>query len=74
VRELGEKLVKAIGEPLLVQGRRCPVGLTAGYGIAPDDGLDPAALIRKADAAMYAGKKDGKGRVGTSKPQVAQAA
>ena len=64
VRELGEKLVKAIREPMRLQGHACEVGLTVGYGLAPRDGRDAAALLRVADAAMYAGKQAGKGRVG----------
>lgn len=64
IRELGEKLVKAVGEPMDIAGVTCQVGLTVGYGVAPTDGLEPLALIKKADAAMYAGKHAGKGRVG----------
>lgn len=74
VHELGDKLVAAIGEPLVIDGRSYQIGLTAGYGIAPIDGMDPAALIRKADAAMYAGKKAGKGRVGGDAAAAAQVA
>ena len=65
VRELGEKLVKAIQEPMRIQGHTCAVGMTVGYGIAPRDGRDAAALLRVADALMYAGKQAGKGRVGS---------
>lgn len=74
VRELAEKLVKALVEPIVVAGHTCQVGLTVGYGIAPDDGLEPLALIQKADAAMYAGKKAGKGRVGFTRREIAQPA
>ena len=72
VRELGEKLVRAVGVPMVIAGKTCQVGLTAGYGIAPDDGLDPIMLIKKADAAMYAGKAAGKGRVGPTGPELPQ--
>ena len=74
VRELGEKLVRAVGEPMVIAGKTCQVGLTAGYGIAPDDGEDPLTLIKKADAAMYAGKQAGKGRVGSVAAKLPQAA
>jgi len=74
VRELGEKLVKAVGEPMTIAGQTCQVGLTVGYGVAPKDGLDPLALIKKADAAMYAGKQAGKGRVGYVGTDAAQPA
>ncbi len=71
VRELAEKLVKALADPIVVAGHTCQVGLTIGYGIAPDDGLDPLTLIQRADAAMYAGKKAGKGQVGFTGRDVA---
>jgi len=64
VRELGEKLVKAVEEPIQTAGHTCHIGLTVGYGIAPTDGRDTHTLLKKADAAMYAGKQAGKGRVG----------
>jgi diguanylate cyclase len=64
VRELGEKLVKVIEEPIQTGGHTCHIGLTVGYGMAPIDGMDTHTLLKKADAAMYAGKQAGKGRVG----------
>ena len=74
VRELAEKLVKALADPIVVAGHACQVGLTIGYGIAPDDGLDPLTLIQRADAAMYAGKKAGKGQVGFAGRDIAMPA
>ncbi len=75
VRELGEKLLKAMHEPFNVSGHICHVGLTVGYGIAPADGLDTRTLLKKADAAMYAGKQAGKGRVaGPAETTLAQPA
>jgi diguanylate cyclase (GGDEF)-like protein len=64
VRELGEKMVKVIEEPIQTAGHTCHIGLTVGYGMAPIDGMDTHTLLKKADAAMYAGKQAGKGRVG----------
>jgi diguanylate cyclase (GGDEF)-like protein len=39
--------------------------LTASFGVAafPDDGLDPASLLRSADRALYRAKSNGKNRV-----------
>jgi diguanylate cyclase (GGDEF)-like protein len=39
------------------------VDLTVGVALYPDDGADVEALIERADAAMYAGKRRGGGRV-----------
>ena len=60
---LGRKLVAAFEVPFIVQGVPCRVGLTVGFALAPDDGGDAMALLRRADAAMYAGKQAGKGTV-----------
>lgn len=63
-RELGLKLVDAFTAPFaLSSGRQCVVGLTIGYVLVPLDGDDPVTLLRRADAAMYAGKAQGKGSV-----------
>ena len=53
-------LVRAIGEPFTVSQHHCPVGLTVGYAIAPNDANDTRVLLKRADAAMYAGKQSGK--------------
>ena len=61
--ELGEKLVKAIGEPFVIGQQICHVGLTVGYALAPPDANDTRTLLKRADAAMYEGKQAGKNRV-----------
>ncbi|HET9976450.1 MAG TPA: diguanylate cyclase [Burkholderiaceae bacterium] len=63
VHRLGEKMVAAFHLPVEIGGHACAVGLTVGYAIAPFDGRDPDALLKLADAALYAGKAAGKGRV-----------
>jgi diguanylate cyclase (GGDEF)-like protein len=62
-RTLGEKLLAAFATPFDVAGQRCTVGLTVGYALAPLDGSDADDLIKRADAAMYAGKQAGRHRV-----------
>ncbi len=59
---LAQKLLDAARAPIQIDGHRhCAVSLTIGYVIAPLDGQDPDALLRRADAAMYLGKQRGKG-------------
>jgi diguanylate cyclase len=62
-QRLGQKLVQALQAPFFVGGHTCQVGLTVGYALAPLDGGDAESLLRRADAALYAGKAAGKGRV-----------
>ena len=60
---LGQKLVDAFVPPFDIRGQSCRVGLTVGFALAPQDGTQAADLLKRADAAMYAGKQAGKGTV-----------
>ena len=58
---LASRLVAAIGsQPFILEGQSVYVGASIGVACAPDDGDDPAALLRNADLALYAAKADGK--------------
>lgn len=59
-QHIGSKLLHALEEPFLVGEHRCSVGVTVGYALAPHDGRDLQSLLKRADAAMYAGKQAGK--------------
>ena len=61
--EVGQHLLSAVLRPITVRGTACEVGATIGYALAPLDAGEEAALLKLADAAMYAGKQAGKGRV-----------
>ena len=57
---LGRKLLDGFDTPFDVAGQSVRVGLTIGYALAPFDGRDAASLLKRADAAMYAGKQAGR--------------
>ncbi|MBP6898956.1 MAG: GGDEF domain-containing protein [Burkholderiaceae bacterium] len=57
---LGRKLLDAFDLPFEVAGQRCKVGLTIGFALSPHDGLEANDLLKRADAAMYAGKQAGR--------------
>ena len=59
-KELGTKLLSAIGEPFALSQQTCRVGVTIGYALAPTDGQHAETLLKQADAAMYAGKQSGR--------------
>lgn len=59
-QDLGQKLLAAFDHPFSLSTQICNVGLTIGYALAPHDGADGNSLLKRADAAMYAGKQDGK--------------
>ena len=55
-RVLAQKLLEAMAQPFVVQGKR--VGISASIGIAtfPRDGVTSGVLLNRADAAMYRAK------------------
>ena len=57
---LGRKLLAAFDLPFEVSGQHCRVGLTIGFALAPHDGREAEGLLKRADAAMYAGKQAGR--------------
>jgi diguanylate cyclase (GGDEF)-like protein len=60
-QDLARRLREAFETPFHVGEHRCRVGLTIGHALAPRDGRDAAELIRRADAAMYRGKRERSG-------------
>lgn len=57
---LGRKLLAAFEQPFIVGDAPCRVGLTIGFALAPHDGNHADDLLKRADAAMYAGKQAGR--------------
>ena len=57
---LGRKLLAAFDQPFEVHGQHCRVGLTIGFALAPHDGREAESLLKRADAALYAGKQSGR--------------
>ena len=64
--------VRARMEQSALSAGGCPVALRASFGVAcraPDQDDQPAdALVRAADAALYAAKRAGRGRVALAEP------
>ncbi|HWD64653.1 MAG TPA: EAL domain-containing protein [Solirubrobacteraceae bacterium] len=62
--EIAERLVRITDEPIVAAGAEHPVTLSAGVVIVRDaTRATPLGVLRDADAAMYAAKERGKGRV-----------
>lgn len=61
VATLAERIVQTIGgRPFTYQGQALHLGASVGFAWAPQDGNDPAELLRNADLALYAAKSDGR--------------
>jgi predicted signal transduction protein with EAL and GGDEF domain len=55
------RIVKSLGDPMLVEGRQTTVGASVGIAVAPTDGLDAETLMKNADLALYRAKSEGRG-------------
>ena len=51
------KVLAALAAPIMAEGRRIVVGASIGVALYPAHGTDAAALLRRADAAMYVAKR-----------------
>jgi diguanylate cyclase (GGDEF)-like protein/PAS domain S-box-containing protein len=59
---VGERIVAAMAEPLILEGRRLKIAASIGIAVYSDDGTDAATLLKNADAAMYKAKQMGRNR------------
>jgi diguanylate cyclase (GGDEF)-like protein/PAS domain S-box-containing protein len=57
---LAVKLLEAVGKPLDLNGNKVNVSTSIGIALAPDDGVEPDELLKKADLALYRTKSDGR--------------
>lgn len=58
---LCRRLLAALEAPFAIGERQFRLGASIGVAIAPDDGIDPALLLRCADLALYRAKAAGRG-------------
>ena len=63
------RVLQALDDPVAMDGYLLPVAASVGIAASlPGDRADPDRLLRHADAAMYAAKRQGKGTVTRSTP------
>jgi diguanylate cyclase (GGDEF)-like protein/PAS domain S-box-containing protein len=66
--EILQRINQLTKSPCVIEGNVISVGMSIGASIYPDDGEEPEALIKAADAAMYRAKNSGKNRMEYSQP------
>ncbi|WP_374266637.1 putative bifunctional diguanylate cyclase/phosphodiesterase [Zoogloea sp.] len=59
-QDIASRILTSLAEPFVLHGRRFTITLSIGIALYPNDGLDGAALIKNADAAMYLAKERGR--------------
>ncbi|WP_186725484.1 diguanylate cyclase domain-containing protein [Planomicrobium sp. CPCC 101110] len=58
---IAEKIIKSLSQPYMVEGEEIFNSPSIGIALYPLNGTTPAALLKKADVAMYQVKENGKG-------------
>ncbi len=61
VQDLADLVVDALLAPVNLNGKDILAGGSVGVAMAPDDGLDPAVLMKNAELALYRAKAQGRG-------------
>ena len=56
--------------PYEIDGQQVNIGTSVGIAIGPGDGLNPDALMRNADLALYRAKEDGRGAFRFFEPEM----
>jgi diguanylate cyclase (GGDEF)-like protein len=59
--DIADKVVRAIAEPMTVEGRQIRSGATVGITIFGPDVLDAETMLSRADLALYRAKSEGRG-------------
>jgi diguanylate cyclase (GGDEF)-like protein len=57
---LAVRIIELVAEPFELDGGRVSVGTSIGIALAPQDGVDPDELLKKADLALYRTKAAGR--------------
>jgi diguanylate cyclase (GGDEF)-like protein len=58
---IAARIVKAMAEPMEVDGHQINIGTSVGIALAPGDGEDVETLLKNADTALYRAKSEGRG-------------
>jgi diguanylate cyclase (GGDEF)-like protein/PAS domain S-box-containing protein len=59
-QQVAEKMIAAMGAPMLIDGQHLSTSCSIGISLYPADGKDSAALMKNADVAMYYAKEKGR--------------
>jgi diguanylate cyclase (GGDEF)-like protein len=58
--QLAVRIIELIAQPFDLDGRKVSIGTSIGIALAPQDGIDPGELLKKADLALYRTKFEGR--------------
>ena len=58
---LAHRLINTVSQPYEIEGHKVVIGVSVGITLATRDDADVDALLRQADMALYAAKREGRG-------------
>src|SRR5690606_17208912 len=58
--KVADRIIKAIGAPMLIGGQQIEIGASVGIAIGPGDGVKTDTLVKNADLALYRAKSEGR--------------
>lgn len=58
--QVAEKILRELQRPISLSGHQLVVTTSIGITVIPDDGIEPNALLKNADLAMYRAKEKGR--------------
>lgn len=63
VRSLCQRIVRELGQPMLINGVECQIGASIGFVISDTPNAASETLMKNADLALYEAKRSGRGAV-----------
>jgi diguanylate cyclase (GGDEF)-like protein/PAS domain S-box-containing protein len=67
---LASRILEVIGQPVELAGSKVNVGTSIGIALAPEDGVEPEELLKKADLALYRTKSEGRNGFNFFRPEM----
>jgi diguanylate cyclase (GGDEF)-like protein len=58
--KVADRIIKAIGAPMLIGGQQIEIGASVGIAVGPGDGVKTDTLVKNADLALYKAKSEGR--------------
>lgn len=67
---LADRVLSSFNQPFLIEGHEITIGASIGISMMSDDNLEGCDLLRQADNAMYAAKRNGKNQAMFFRPEL----
>ena len=69
---LARRVIDEVSRPYDIDGQQVVIGTSVGIAIGPENGVDPADLMRNADLALYRAKGEGRNTYAFFEPEMDQ--